>query len=148
MKLQVGKYYRTRDGRKAGPLTRLMSAETFYYNLSGGGQGCCYANTGLIFADGRTHGTDLVAEWSPSAPKETAPAAVEMKARVEQERAKVPARSWINCQENNQENDTYIYFTRFVVIGRSGKRLAEYSAYSQDKAVQHVKRLNKKRGKK
>jgi hypothetical protein len=69
IKLEAGKYYRTRDGRKVGPVIRYdkgycwpWSVPQFYFT---------YADDGKHFVDRRESGADLIAEWvdDPETPK-------------------------------------------------------------------------------
>lgn len=75
--LQVGKYYRTRDGRKAGPVTKNecgfkwgpgwdFAADVEHVSRT-------YHGSGAYSTLNSDSVLDLVAEWSPSAPSETEP---------------------------------------------------------------------------
>jgi hypothetical protein len=65
MKIEAGKFYRTRDGRKVGPITRLVD-DIFAFES----EDACYTETGRAEFLGNEN--DLVAEWQDEAP---APAA-------------------------------------------------------------------------
>jgi len=62
MKIEAGKYYRTRDGRKVGPMARADNEWAQFYSK----------DCGLYFADGtfgsgettRCPNLDLIAEWT------------------------------------------------------------------------------------
>ena len=76
MKLEVGKYYKTRDGRKVGPMAieESQDSTSFHWNVQGAGVGRWdesgddgYASTFTV-ADG-----DLIAPWTaaPTGPVRT-----------------------------------------------------------------------------
>lgn len=71
LKIEVGKFYRTRDGRKAGPVSVYVS-DTFNAPING--------DTNIVWGSGRGNSTpghdfrtDLVAEWVEPTTKTTFP---------------------------------------------------------------------------
>lgn len=60
MKLEVGKYYRTRDGRKVKIITK-DSHDTYPFN---GDNGHTYTECGNLYWRGTPHGLDIIAEWT------------------------------------------------------------------------------------
>lgn len=65
MKLEVGKYYRTRDGRKIGPLADWNLLGSAYKWRWGG---LLWMLDGTAFGGDNPH-QDLIAEWSDAAPE-------------------------------------------------------------------------------
>jgi hypothetical protein len=59
MKIEAGKFYKTRDGRKAGPIARLTGPDSIYAWTDGR---CSFSAEGRFYPD-QTHGFDLVEEW-------------------------------------------------------------------------------------
>jgi hypothetical protein len=68
MKIEAGKYYRTRDGRKFGPM-RLTNPMSEYPWEDG--EGFTYTDIGQFAVDLTKHDRDLIAEWTdePATPK-------------------------------------------------------------------------------
>lgn len=63
LKLEVGKFYRTRDGRKAWVVSRQQGAY-YAYNIAVLGNVCVYTvNENGAFCDNRPSPEDLVAPW-------------------------------------------------------------------------------------
>ena len=59
MKLEVGKYYRTRDGRKVGPMKRSNGSSNWPFFAGG----FTYAEDGSSHVTKRVVPEDLIAEW-------------------------------------------------------------------------------------
>lgn len=73
MKLEVGRFYRTRDGRRAGPLRKGSGEEggAFSYDVEGSLNNpfdCC--EDGKYYISSRQCELDLVAEWVEEKPEE------------------------------------------------------------------------------
>lgn len=63
LKLEVGKFYKTRDGRKAWVVSRQQGAY-YAYNIAVLGNVCVYTvNENGTFCDNRPSPEDLVASW-------------------------------------------------------------------------------------
>jgi hypothetical protein len=66
MKIEAGKYYRTRDGQKVGPMNNTDNEGAKFYSIA----------TGLYFEDGtfgygesiRCPRLDLISEWTDEGP--------------------------------------------------------------------------------
>jgi hypothetical protein len=69
MKIEAGKYYRTRDGRKVGPMSNDMCPE-FVFDGELEDEFLRWFSDGLYRVSGAHH-LDLIAEWTdePEAPK-------------------------------------------------------------------------------
>lgn len=64
LKLEVGKFYKTRDGRKAWVVERIDTEDIFTFRVATRKEGAIYTVTkeGNRFSEGRS-ATDLVAPW-------------------------------------------------------------------------------------
>lgn len=62
MKIEAGKYYKTRDGRKVGPMVRDQKTETPYV-WDAGVTGLSFTKRGEVFEGVEGRG-DLIAEWT------------------------------------------------------------------------------------
>lgn len=67
MKLEAGKYYRTRDGRKVGPITLFESNQKKYFHVIDGR--AWWMDGYCIKGETQGRGSDLIAEWTDE-PKE------------------------------------------------------------------------------
>lgn len=81
MKLEVGKFYRTRDGRKSGPVEHGYCEKGVYkFKAELDGLTRYYSSHGEYYPGQQTkHGCDLIAEWAdepttPEAPASPQPA--------------------------------------------------------------------------
>ena len=61
MKLEVGKFYLTRDGRKVGPLNRAGRG----FNDNDSGPNFMWYDDGFCFISKVPHNDDLIAPWPP-----------------------------------------------------------------------------------
>jgi hypothetical protein len=63
MKIEAGKYYRTRDGRKVGPIVKRWTYDVYPWGTAE--TGCCYSDDGAKWKGGQgTEKDDLIAEWA------------------------------------------------------------------------------------
>ena len=63
MQLEVGKYYKTRDGRKVGPATKSRSGDPGVFFIDG--HGLCKPDGRFGYGDRDWHkDLDLIAEWT------------------------------------------------------------------------------------
>jgi len=66
LQLEVGKYYRTRDGRKVGPLTHHPDEQESYHWQARGcdlnGTDAAWFDCGAVYST-RTSPYDLISEW-------------------------------------------------------------------------------------
>ncbi len=71
LKIEEGKYYRTRDGRKVGPMTRDYGTSTKY--IWDAENGASFTAEGFHLDEGMQDSHDLIAEWTdePEAQPET-----------------------------------------------------------------------------
>ena len=67
MQIEVGKFYRMRDGRKAGPLEALEDVDYVFHDDEG-----TWTKTGAYWGDHRESPKDLVAEWTEATTAEPA----------------------------------------------------------------------------
>lgn len=67
MKIEAGKYYRTRDGKKAGPLV-LPPSRDGAEGWVDGDVFHSWRDNGKFLLIGGEHDLDLVAEWEPTGP--------------------------------------------------------------------------------
>ena len=79
MQIESGKYYRTRDGRKVGPIGKLN--DDIYQYFSGEDT---YTSEGKSFV-GRKRKSDLISEWTD----EPEPATLDLAALAAQHRIKI-----------------------------------------------------------
>lgn len=66
MKLEVGKFYKTRDGRKAEVVyinEELKDSYTVYFLVDGDGHLISCSLEGSYYGDDEAHESDLVSEW-------------------------------------------------------------------------------------
>lgn len=73
MKIEVGKYYRTRDGRKVGPMERRATGNRFWSAATHlDGYGSFWCEDGAFYY-GEEWPVDLVSEWhdEPTSPIRT-----------------------------------------------------------------------------
>lgn len=75
LKIEAGKYYRTRDGRKVGPMRANLSEWS-----APSERGALWHSDGRRFTSDGTYPSDLVAEWPVSDIAETTPPIAEQKA--------------------------------------------------------------------
>lgn len=68
MQIEAGKYYRTRDGRKAGPAK--LHSETYGFWDLGQEYEVCHEADGT-YLDGGNNPSDLIAEWVEDGPVRT-----------------------------------------------------------------------------
>jgi hypothetical protein len=67
LKIEAGKYYRTRDGRKVGPMARKWDDREHPWGF--GRELSCYTSYGERWKGGLGHeGDDLIAEWTDEPP--------------------------------------------------------------------------------
>ena len=75
LKIEAGKFYRTRDGRKVGPIEAVLGDGVAYWSGSEhDGEICCYPG-GQIKHDRAECGGDLIAEWTYTTDTTTPPLA-------------------------------------------------------------------------
>lgn len=76
----AGRYYKTRDGRRVGPMVRNISdggnAEYYWSAPMGqlGSYGTCWCKEGAYYKDGEQHNNDIIAEWPDEPEKAIEPA--------------------------------------------------------------------------
>lgn len=64
LKIEAGKFYRTRDGRKVGPIDAVRGDGVAYWTGPKlDGEVCCFSNGKIRFGKGECGG-DLIAEWT------------------------------------------------------------------------------------
>lgn len=63
MKIEIGKFYKTRDGRKVGPMRFSMSGDDLFSQDGGDLDGCLWGHNGKRRLNGNTE-TDIIAEWT------------------------------------------------------------------------------------
>jgi len=69
LKIEAGKYYKTRDGRKVGPISRVRGGEGDYYWSDGKSLfGQFTHNWSREGYSSSYHGLDIIAEWKNEAP--------------------------------------------------------------------------------
>ena len=69
LKIEAGKFYRTRDGRKVGPIYEVRGDGVAYWSGSEhDGEICCFSN-GKIRLGKVECGGDLIAEWTDAHPE-------------------------------------------------------------------------------
>lgn len=75
LKIEAGKFYRTRDGRKVGPIDEVRGDGVAHWSGSEhDGEICCYPG-GKIKQDRAECGGDLIAEWTDTPDTTTPPLA-------------------------------------------------------------------------
>lgn len=67
MQIEAGKYYRTRDGRKAGPLCAFGEGWGFYGPVGDGGKAVWTRSGQLYVGPPGSNWWDLIAEWTDEA---------------------------------------------------------------------------------
>ena len=73
LKIEAGKFYRTRDGRKVGPIDEVRGDGVAYWSGSEhDGEICCHPR-GQIKNDRAECGGDLIAEWTDAMATDTTP---------------------------------------------------------------------------
>lgn len=69
MQLEVGKYYRTRDGRKVGPMCNFVSFRNMHpFTYCG----MLWTKDGIGY-EGKVPDQDIIAEWTDELPQNTQP---------------------------------------------------------------------------
>lgn len=65
MKLEVGKYYKSRDGRKWKCVHEYENRDDYYYVCVECGEGYCdsFPENGRFLLNGKQNGNDLICEW-------------------------------------------------------------------------------------
>lgn len=64
MQIEAGKFYRTRDGRKIGPMRKIFSYGCSWEGNMQIGRVICYYENGAHMPNGHAHENDLVSEWT------------------------------------------------------------------------------------
>lgn len=73
MKIEAGKYYKARDGRKVGPMERNVESAIELPWLERGNDQCAWHGDGKRYVGSKAPEWDLVAEWTdePTSPVRT-----------------------------------------------------------------------------
>ncbi len=64
MQLEAGKYYKTRDGRKVGPMVKKWTGEPDGDEWGYEGSSACYDKQGIRWVGAYEPESDLIAEWT------------------------------------------------------------------------------------
>ena len=123
MKLEVGKYYRTRDGRKVGPLQPSDSGDAGGYYIK---------DYGLIKPDGRfgygyygwSSDLDLVAEWVDESEHESGQSGAQTHTS--------PLSAWVKLSSG----EPIVPFSRVAAL--CGKEASLFTLKSQDGDLGHI----------